>query len=267
MRVAVLGCGPAGLMAAHAAKTTGARVDIYSRKRKSEMFGCQYLHAPIPGMTDVAPVTVRYHLHGDAESYRRKVYGDGWDGTVSPEDLLESHDAWDIRRTYDNLWAEYGPFVFGTELSAGWVGNFMEVEAKRYDLIINSVPRPVVCRNERHAFPLQKVWAAGDAPERGMFAPIYATNNSVVCNGLNRPTWYRAARVFGYTTVEWPHGAPLMENVGQYAPSEVSKPLETDCDCWPDIVNVGRYGRWEKGVLSHTAYQQVMETLVVEATS
>jgi hypothetical protein len=181
MRVAVLGCGPAGLMAAHAAKTTGARVDIYSRKRKSEMFGCQYLHAPIPGMTDVAPVTVRYHLHGDAESYRRKVYGDGWDGTVSPEDLLESHDAWDIRRTYDNLWAEYGPFVFGTELSAGWVGNFMEVEAKRYDLIINSVPRPVVCRNERHAFPLQKVWAAGDAPERGMFAPIYATNNSVVC--------------------------------------------------------------------------------------
>src|SRR4051794_14558085 len=118
MRIAVLGCGPAGLMAAHAAKVCGADVDIFSRKRKSELFGCQYLHAPIPGMTDVAPVTVRYMLNGDIEGYRRKVYGDTWDGEVSPEDLLGNHDAWDIRRTYDNLWAKYGGYIFGTELDA-----------------------------------------------------------------------------------------------------------------------------------------------------
>lgn len=263
MRIAVLGCGPAGLMAAHAAKVSGARVDIYSRKRKSELYGCQYLHAPIPGMTDVAPVEVSYSLHGSVETYRDKVYGANWQGEVSPEDLVGAHTAWDIRRTYDNLWNEYGKYVYGTEISAGFLNNFMAVDAMRYDKIINSVPRQALCRRN-HTFRSQRVWAIGDAPERGLFAPNYANRNSVVCNGLDSPPWYRAANVFGYSTVEWPWEAFAKTPQNQIVASQLFKPLDHNCDCWPDLVHVGRYGCWEKGVLSHTAYQATIELLVTE---
>jgi hypothetical protein len=264
MRVAVLGCGPAGLMAAHAAKIMGARVDIYSRRRKSELFGCQYLHIPIPGMTDVAPVSVRYMVHGDVDAYRRKVYGDFWNGEVSPEDLVGEHEAWDIRRTYDKLWNEYGQYTRGTNLSAGWLGNFMTVDSHKYDAIISSVPRNILCEAD-HEFTSQQVWAMGDAPERGIFVPDRLTENTVVCNGLDNPAWYRAARVFGYSTLEWPWEAPLKADIGQYEPSEVSKPLDHNCDCWPEVIHVGRYGKWQKGVLSHTAYQDVMDALLTES--
>lgn len=261
MKVAVLGCGPAGLMAAHAASVSGAEVQIFSRRRKSEMYGCQYLHAPIPGMTDVAPVEVHYHLHGDIETYRRKVYGDNFDGAVSPEDLVGNHAAWDIRRTYDNLWMEYGRQIRNEDLSAAWLCNFLP--RSEYDLVINSIPRRALCRSPHHTFPSEQVWALGDAPERGIFAPRYSNNNQVICNGMESPPWYRAACVFGYSTVEWPsHGLPVTKAF-EHA-QVVWKPIETDCDCWPDVMHVGRYGRWEKGVLSHTAFQQVLDRLVTE---
>jgi hypothetical protein len=263
MKVAVFGAGPAGLMAAHAAVTVGAEVDIYSNKRKSELYGCQYLHAPIPGMTDVPPVEVRYRLHGEVEAYRRKVYGDGYDGTVSPEDLLEKHDAWDIRRTYSNLWAEYQGRISQSVLNSDKMQEFVSISS--HDFIINSVPRGAICHNPSHKFPAEEVIALGDAPERGIFAPNYSNNNEVICNGLDEPSWYRAAKVFGYATVEWPYAAKL--DKAMLHASVVAKPLETDCDCYPGVIHVGRYGRWQKGVLSHTAFQQVLDALATERVS
>ena len=41
----------------------------------------------------------------------------------------------------------------------------------------------------------------------------------------------------------------------------VRKPLTTDCNCHPDWLHVGRYGRWTKGVLSHDAYFATMARL------
>jgi hypothetical protein len=201
MKVAVFGCGPAGLMAAHAAKVSGAEVRIFSRRRKSELYGCQYLHSPIPGMTDVAPVEVHYLLHGDTEQYRRKVYGEAWQGQISPEDYGGNHMAWDIRRTYDNLWSEYGGHVYNTMLDPGFMGNFMENDARVFDLIISSIPRNALCEGG-HTFKQQRVWALGDAPERGVFVPEHVPGNTVVCNSLPMPTWYRASKVMDALVTE-----------------------------------------------------------------
>src|SRR4051812_38354175 len=109
MKIAVLGCGPAGMMAAAGAVEAaldyeGGDIAIFSRKRKSELFGAQYLHKPIPWATPPKEVTVDYRIIGEPADYKRKVYGNGWLGAVSPEDLQEPHPGWDIRETYDNLW-------------------------------------------------------------------------------------------------------------------------------------------------------------------
>src|SRR4051812_44452720 len=79
-------------------------ISIVSRKGKSALYGGQYLHQPIPVLTQGDPITVGYTLRGSSDDYRLKVYGPMWSGSVSPEDLEGEHTAWDIRATYDELW-------------------------------------------------------------------------------------------------------------------------------------------------------------------
>src|SRR4051812_39938970 len=83
--IAILGCGPAGIISAHAVRQSGHKPVILSSKQKSRIPGSQYLHQAIPDLTAVYPEnTVQYVRMGTAEGYAYKVYGDsnrytGWD--------------------------------------------------------------------------------------------------------------------------------------------------------------------------------------------
>lgn len=257
MKVLVLGCGPAGLMAAHAAVVMGNDVAIVSKKRKSEMFGAQYLHRPIPKIDCGPSRLVEYRVVGSPEQYRQKVYGNEWQGAVSPEDLEQNHLGWNIRRAYDELWDLYGSYVIDESFEGPhqFAGFLQLPAAKESELIISSLPAPYLCMTPGdHQFKSQEIWAIGDAPERGVFNPVRGIpENTVVCNGEPDVGWYRTANVFGRSTTEWPaKRRPPVEGVAR-----VTKPLETNCDCHPDIVRVGRYGKWQKGVLSHEAYYDI----------
>jgi hypothetical protein len=253
MKIIVLGCGPAGLMAAAGATSAGADVKVVSRKRKSHMFGAQYLHAPIPGYTDHHPIHVRYTLHGTIEGYRDKVYGRDWRGTVSPEELEANHHAWDIRSVYDRLWDAYEPYIEDVnDIRPIHVADMLA--RPDIDLVISSVPRSIIC-HEGHTFSGQKIWAAGDAPERDIRIPYSCPHATVICNGIDEVSWYRLSNIFGHKTVEW-----SQESVRSMPPintaAEVIKPTHHNCTCFRDIVHVGRYGRWEKGVLSDSAFRE-----------
>ncbi len=259
MKVAILGCGPAGLMAAHAAVVEGHEVDIISKRRKSEMFGAQYLHLPIPSLPEVSSGIVLYQLQGgtDAE-YRHKVYGHEFGGQVSTQEFNEPHDAWDIRATYGFLWDLYWSRIKPAQWDLQNTHVLTEAIVVNYDMVVSSLPRPVLCYDRmRHQFASKTIWAVGDAPERGVFAPFKVPDMSVVCDASPEVGWYRASTIFGYSTVEWsrPKKPPIA------GVSEVVKPLATDCDCWPMIKHVGRYGQWKKGVLSHTAYFDTQQHL------
>lgn len=235
-------------MAAHAYSLDGHDVLILSRKRKSEMYGAQYLHAPIPGMTPGAPFRVSYELLGTAEQYREKVYGPNSRVKVSPESLVGDHDGWDIRGTYTNLWDTYGPYVQDIDLKPSVLHGHLET--LQPDQVVCTVPRPSLCHDDSHTFAAQKVWAIGDAPERGIFCPVKVAKNSVVCNGEKVPGWYRAASILNYSTAEWPFDSkPPLNGI-----SEIEKPLWHNCTCWPDVLFLGRFGEWNKGVLSHEAF-------------
>ena len=89
MRTLILGSGPAGLFAAHAASMSGSEIMIMSKPRKSFMRGAQYLHRPIPGLSsEQNSFIISYEMVGDIEGYKRKVYGntDLRGKKVSPED-------------------------------------------------------------------------------------------------------------------------------------------------------------------------------------
>lgn len=257
MKVAVLGCGPAGLMAAMAIKLNGDTPVIFSKKRKSHLFGAQYLHAPIPGVTDREDhVTVEYMLRGHVDDYRRKVYGNNWDGTVSPEDLSDDHEAWDIRETYDRLWTMFESSILDFAIDPIAVAALDK--DREHQLIVNTIPLNELCR-QGHQFRGTEIVAAGDAPELGVNVGQYyhCPPDTVICNGEDSPTWYRISNIFGHTTVEWPSDI----NPPLTSCARVTKPTSTNCDCWPHILNVGRYGSWTKGVLSHTAFVKTQERL------
>lgn len=272
MKVAILGSGPAGLMSAAAAlqatdDMTGGSLTILSNNGKSSLYGAQYLHAPIPGYTNQrwphAKRPVTYTLRGAVDEYKRKVYGPQWDGTVSPEDLSETHDAWDIRQTYDALWDDFKDHVERIHMDPAGLRMLIDGNTAfgRFDLIINTIPRPMLCM-EGHQFRSAMIWAAGEAPDRGIDLDRFQCPDfTVICNGEESPSWYRLSNIFGHKTVEWPEFTkPPIPSV-----AVVTKPLKTNCDCFPEVFHVGRYGKWTKGVLTHHAYQEVLEHVKAKA--
>lgn len=254
MRVLILGAGPAALFAATAVATAGGEVMIAGIRRKSEMFGAQYLHAPIPNLECGPRATIKYELRGTPQQYRTKVYGPSFGGSVSPEDLAEEHDGWDIRLAYGHAWSVFGGIVqnyfFEDSFAIGGV-----VDKLKPDITLSSLPASLLCRDPEHTFQAQEIWSIGDAPERGVFCPVQVPDDTVVCDGTRDVSWYRAAKVFGYATAEWKRKPPL-EGVAR-----VLKPLKHNCTCLSHIKRIGRYGKWQKGVLSHTAYNDAMEAI------
>lgn len=250
-RVAILGCGPAGLLAAHAAVQNDCEIRIFAKKRQSPLYGAQYLHAPIPGVTGL-PERLTYETVGTPEDYRLKVYGDSWDGTVSPEDLDPHHSAWDIRMAYHKLWYLYDDDIEDVTITS-------EIQARDLsegaDVIISTIPR-TIWKRPGDVFESTKIWAIGDAPDRGQFVPFRPTNdNTVICDGSKDVGWYRASRVFGHSTIEWPGGVrPPVEGV-----EEVTKPLGCRTTGASDFIHLGRYGKWEKGVLTTDAYDEALK--------
>jgi len=266
MKIAVLGSGPAGLMSAAAAlsasgDSTGGDLTIFSINGKSKLYGAQYLHAPIPSYTDERRSgwrVVTYTMVGHPEDYRLKVYGPMWDGSVSPEDLEETHHAWDIRQTYDALWDDFKDHIVSVRIDPAGLAALVSglTVYGDFDLIINTIPRPMLCP-KGHQFRSTSIWAAGEAPDLGIdLARFSCPPETVICNGDPTPSWYRVSNIFGHKTVEWP------ENTKPPIPSaaSVTKPLDTNCDCHEGkVLHVGRYGKWQKGVLTHHAYQEVLE--------
>lgn len=251
MRVVVLGCGPAGLVAAKSASDLGNEVIILSKRwEPSILHGCQYLHAPIPGYEDVRKTRVSYNLTGTADEYRIKVYGSEWEGKVSPEDFIGEHDAWDIRETYRRMWDD---ITTNPSYQRGFIelreGNLAAINSFSPDRIVSTVPALFLC-HEPHTFRSHDIYAQGSTGED------VAQDDYVWCNGTNDTKWYRVSTVFGYRTVEWPY--PGYHVTGSAA---VTKPLSTNCDCDPEVIRAGRYGQWDKSVLVHHVYNTVGEAL------
>jgi hypothetical protein len=251
MKVLILGAGPAGLFAAQAAVEAGCEIIIMSKYGKSFMRGAQYLHRPIPGLSAASDrFLVTYVFDGDIEVYREKVYGPGSRIRVSPESLQGVHDAWDIRTAYDRAWERFGNLVLPLELS-GATDEIGGLKAWcQPDLIVSTVPAPLLC-TQNHTFSAASIWATDKA--YGM----YGMDNVVICDGHIKTPWYRKSSIHGFENTEYPEKTrPPVERVW-----EVIKPIHSNCTCYPDVIRLGRYGLWEKGVLSDGAYYSIKETL------
>jgi hypothetical protein len=255
-RVAILGCGPAGLLAAHATRLTGNSFVIYSHMRKSPMLGAQFMHRAIPGLDLQAPQKLVYMLHGQYDGYRQKVYGDQDVEFVSPETFSGFHEAWSIRQAYELLWNMYSNFIVEATIDHTYVARLLQT----HDMVISTIPAQLLCYNN-HQFIGQQVWVddTWHGPDTAALFEYYGTTNLVICDGTSVNAWYRTSYIFGHSNTEWPKTkkAPF----ASHNAVKVTKPITNNCNCWPNVVRAGRYGSWMKGILSHEAFEVAVEVL------
>lgn len=249
-RVTILGCGPAGLLAAHAAVQAGLDPVIYSVKKASVIHGAQYLHDHIPGLTDKEPDgMLSYTKLGTREGYAAKVYGDP-DAPVSWDVFKEGdHPAWRMIEIYDELRRLYWPRVYNRVIGPEDIGPI----ADGADLTLCTLPASELCQRPAHKFDFQRVTIS----DRSQLDP--SVENAIVYNGTAEDRWYRTSSIFGHDGTEWSshRGHPIGEKIVGGI-----KPLRTDCTCHyrhSDFYRLGRFGQWEKGVLVSDAYKDAVQ--------
>lgn len=258
IKIGILGCGPAGLLAAHAAALAGFSPAVLSKKAPSYIGGAQYMHGPIPFVTPTeAEGEVSFHMMGTEEGYAEKVYGQGANlpGTTSFTEFDDNpvRPAWDLRAMYRRLWSLYENRVI--DVGALTPSGLNEiVDSGDFDLVVSTIPLKALCWTGQpieepvfHWFHEQKVLVS---PK-----PLHGeADNVIVYDGTDERSWYRSSRVFGEGGTEWSTHVARPPLPGL---AEVSKPIRTNCDCWPDVIKLGRYGQWSKGVLVHHAFLEM----------
>lgn len=245
-KVAILGCGPAGLLAAHAVSRAGIAPNVFSLKKKSTLGGAQFLHEPIPGVTDEDPEAFLQFFHwGTDQGYASKIYGDP-EAPTSWSRYEGEVPAWSLKMAYDVLWRMYEGIVLEAEVSSELMAGLFNT----YDLVLSTIPPQSYCTDQRHLFSSQDVW---------IHEPDFEVlrDNVIIYNGEDAPPWYRASRIFGLQSVEYPQ-----KPVGTEA-FKISKPLMTTCTCFKDrLVRLGRFGMWSKRTLVHDAYRGAQDALL-----
>lgn len=260
MNVAILGCGPSGLLAAHAARLRGHDVTVISRKIKSEINGAMFLHAGIPGLCEVAPdFMINIIKTGCKEGYAENVYGDP-NHPVSWDKFEDGpFPAWDLRAAYDRLWNSWEPKIVEADYSHAMMASLVASGSK----VISTIPRDLTC-TQGHEFSSQNIWI--ERMEGGLIEGVN-DDNLMYYNGYTPdgkyemigPKWYRYCQINGIRS--WEYAKP--PGSGGIADVLIRgyKPIATNCDCWPEVMFVGRFGQWQKQVLTHHVYQAVWNAL------
>jgi hypothetical protein len=166
---------------------------------------------------------------------------------------METHEAWDLRWAYSELWHRYSDEIENVEMS--------QLMLIGYDLVISTVPRKLWAE-PGDVFEAQRIWALGDTDRVrvNMFRPPDFT---VICNGEPYPEWYRVSNIFDHCTMEWPAFWGLEPPCP--GASLVEKPLWHNSTAASDFIHLGRYGAWQKGVLTTDAFTEAMKVFARDA--
>lgn len=277
-RIAVIGSGPAGLMCAWAARQAGYQVQIFTNQDSpTTQTGAQYLHGAIPGLTDsFTKSQINYWRRGNAGEYARKIYGPDF----PPDDTSwgkfgYEEDCWNLREVYWRLWQEFLPDMDLTNIGMDEVQRI----AKFSKLVFSTMPLNKLVDPENRfpqMFESQLVYCYPVA----MVHP--ETGNIVVYDGTTMFSWYRSSVIFGSEWTEWPSSSqPLGDHhnaiehdvvrVGaKYDSMKLWQALKPIRHHWnlslllpPNVLMAGRYGMWQKGVLTHDAYTRADEAIKV----
>lgn len=264
MKVAILGCGPAGLLAAQAVANAGHQPEIFSKPEKSKISGAQYLAAKIHNI-EVEKFEVTFVKAGTGAGYTEKLYRGRDVPVVSSWHSYEEgrpYDAWPMQDVYDQLWGWYGAMVHPVSLNQAGLQELL----RGYELVISTIPKHVIARSllwdefgSDKQFPdgwfeSREIWVKTDGLP-GIMAGM--PDNTIFYNGFADGDMYRASHIRGNMSAEY-----VSEQEGAI---RIVKPIRYGgpalSDDHPNLFFVGRYGAWSKMQLAHHAYFKTLNLL------
>lgn len=257
-RMIVIGCGPAGLLAAHAGVLQGWEVIIFSKKQKSQISGAQYLQSEIPLLaTYDMELFVTYCKVGQKRNYARRVYG-SMDAPVSWGRYQSGvpYKAFSLHKAYDALWNMYEGLIIDQNISWEWLKNIWQYEA---EFVVSTIPLITYCGDpQAWEWNSQEIYVLGgeqdDADPRNGYVMYNGSNLQLQ---LESETPYRVSCIGGVYQEEYSFWVPRSV--------KVVKPLSTNwtlpASLGVDLL-VGRYGAWNKEELAHDAYWKTEKKLL-----
>jgi hypothetical protein len=268
----IIGCGPAGLIAARTLEQNGVGTDqihiISKSAEKSTIGGAQFLHRPVIGESDPDAQLSICKL-GDGVGYARKVYGEGAVATSFDRIGLaggKNVSAWSLQSAYEQLWDDYAPDIH--ELSVNAEGMEEILNSGEWDEIICTIPPTEYCNNNNHFFKSVRILIGIDPIDEFPF------DNAILYSGREEDSWYRMSSIFSNQSIELGSAGNVLDYEGlrkvaeKYIFSKIVrglKPIETNCDCGyghsTKLLRVGRFGMWDRQRLLHQVPAQVAEIL------
>jgi hypothetical protein len=253
-RIAIVGSGPAGCIAAWACHLAGIDADVYTNTPNlSPLPGAQYLHSPfvLPGGVVIPHHVIRYAKFGTREQYSKKIYGEGFDPAHTSWDKFPAGEVhgWPLRRIYELLHNRLDHLFIEEEVDR----EMIKTMSYDYDLIFNSAPAQLFASHENGSVVAmtEKVWIftrqmvpMDQAPEKGLI--VYEGGDSV--------PFYRYSYLEGREAWEYPQTYdPGMEEA-----KLINKPLHINQPpLAANIIPIGRYGKWKKGELVDSVFHEV----------
>lgn len=256
MRVAVLGSGPSGLLAAWAVLQCGGCPTIYTKNTNPPLnAGVFYLHdacdLPLP-RTEVSIRLVGVDgISRDkaVERYRSKIYGKN-SGVlfVSLPDRDSLETVYDGRFAINLLFDILQPYIQEATITQHNISDLKE------ELVVNTIPLSILFPD----LPFKSVSAWVNNFPAAQNSPDY-----VLYNANPYCSWYRMSCLFGTRCVEC--GVPKIgaNTISKVVPSPEA--LEIAKERLPkNILLTGRYGAWDKNKLAHDAYYDTLEWLLMK---
>jgi hypothetical protein len=255
MRVVIIGCGPAGLAAAHAAFGLGCDVVIYAPKQKTPQRGPLLIQRPIPGINVSHPDgSIRqFVVGGSILDYRYKLYGDVNIG-INGDILKPVYHACRHQETYDQLWRRYKHAITDRIVS--------KLEMTRIDrdgdLVVSTANAMLMC--DRYPYPAENgghEFVSAEVAVTTMASYPNQPDNTIVFNAGTEYPWVRSSKIFGAEVTEW----LANDEMPVYA-RLIRKPISNTCNCYPKVLRTGRFGAWRNETWVDTAYWDTYEAIV-----
>lgn len=189
-------------------------------------------------------------------SYGAKVYGSR-KASTSLMRMPGVIEGFDYVAAFNQLCEKYGGlYLTGKPLDE----RGLYALSKKYDMVITSVPRHHVTPNwVQHPLSMAYVSAL---PPVGFMPPKELGQHFVVYNTEPKDSWSRTARVMCNRKEYWSTEYNTIPKVAPPDLRPIEKVMASEDYAMPqNVLAVGRFGKWQPGVLAHDAYWDTIEEL------
>jgi hypothetical protein len=127
------------------------------------------------------------------------------------------------------------------------------------DLLVSTVPLWVICkRQDTHKFRTVSIMVTKRMEYTGLRTFFGGDTHGIIYNGTTYGNWYRTSHIFGHSSTEASDPDFLKDNPDAEPGYKI---VGNNCDCHPNIIRAGRMGKWERGVLTHHAYEDTIKAI------